>query len=523
MTLSFDISETRRSVARLLDLILKFEETHQDAIESVQPHYRESARNLIHYLALRTHDLRNLQRDLSSMAISSIGHSEGYTKGNLQNILLLLRLLEGEAISDPLTQMNHRLTYQRSRERLEEHATDLLGDCTRSRCTQIMVTLPTEAADDPVFLMDLLTSGMNIARINTSHDNQAVWQRMVDNLESAKQTTGLPCRLYMDVAGPKLRTGSVAAGEGLPKKKKKSKAPFILLTKGDRMELVGVPIEGYNATYNEKGELIRPARISVSMPEIFADVEEGQPIAFDDGKISGIIRRIQGEWMEVEIVHAGLGGSKLRADKGINLPATRLSLPSLTERDYDSLAFIAQHADMVGYSFVRRPEDVVRLQSALEKLNRTDLGIILKIETEEAFQNLPRLLLQAMKSPRVGVMIARGDLAVELGFQRISEVQEEILWICEAAHIPNIWATQVLEKLAKKGVATRAEITDAAMSARSECVMLNKGPYILDTVRTLRNIIDRMSSHQFKRRNRLRPLHVAQTFWEEKTDRVLEE
>jgi pyruvate kinase len=112
---------------------------------------------------------------------------------------------------------------------------------------------------------------------------------------------------------------------------------------------------------------------------------------------------------------------------------------------------------------------------------------------------------------------------VELGFQRISEVQEEILWICEAAHIPNIWATQVLEKLAKKGVATRAEITDAAMSARSECVMLNKGPYILDTVRTLRNIIDRMSSHQFKRRNRLRPLHVAQTFWEEKTDRVLEE
>jgi pyruvate kinase len=177
---------------------------------------------------------------------------------------------------------------------------------------------------------------------------------------------------------------------------------------------------------------------------------------------------------------------------------------------------------MVGYSFVRRPEDVVRLQSALEKLNRPDLGIILKIETEEAFQNLPRLLLQAMKSPRVGVMIARGDLAVELGFQRISEVQEEILWICEAAHIPNIWATQVLEKLAKKGVATRSEITDAAMSARSECVMLNKGPYILDTVRILRNIIDRMSNHQFKRRNRLRPLQVAQTFWEEEKDRFVE-
>ncbi|MDV7401664.1 pyruvate kinase, partial [Arthrospira platensis SPKY1] len=102
--------------------------------------------------------------------------------------------------------------------------------------------------------------------------------------------------------------------------------------------------------------------------------------------------------------------------------------------------------------------------------------------------------------------------AVEIGFERIAEVQEEILWICEAAHVPDIWATQVLDKLAKKGIATRAEITDAAMSARAECVMLNKGPYIVEAVRTLDNIIARMAHHLFKRRTRLRPLGVAKKF-----------
>ena len=108
------------------------------------------------------------------------------------------------------------------------------------------------------------------------------------------------------------------------------------------------------------------------------------------------------------------------------------------------------------------------------------------------------------------MMIARGDLAVECGFDRMAEVQEEILWICEAAHTPVLWATQVLESLAKTGLPSRAEVTDAAMSERAECVMLNKGPYIREAVKTLDNILRRMQAHQTKKRAMLRPLQVAQ-------------
>lgn len=119
------------------------------------------------------------------------------------------------------------------------------------------------------------------------------------------------------------------------------------------------------------------------------------------------------------------------------------------------------------------------------------------------------MLLTAMRSPRCGVMIARGDLAVESGFERLAEVQEEILWLCEAAHVPVIWATQVLESLAKEGLPSRAEITDAAMGHRAECVMLNKGPHMLAAVRVLDDILRRMQSHQTKKRAMLRELRLA--------------
>ena len=119
------------------------------------------------------------------------------------------------------------------------------------------------------------------------------------------------------------------------------------------------------------------------------------------------------------------------------------------------------------------------------------------------------MLLRAMSMPSCGVMIARGDLAVEMGFARLAEVQEEILWLSEAAHVPVIWATQVLENLAKHGAPTRAEITDAAMGRRAECVMLNKGPYIVEAVKTLDDILRRMRGHQVKKGSMLRELQVA--------------
>jgi pyruvate kinase len=162
---------------------------------------------------------------------------------------------------------------------------------------------------------------------------------------------------------------------------------------------------------------------------------------------------------------------------------------------------------MVGLSFVRNVSDVTSLLEHLSAIGGEHLGVVLKIETRRAFEMLPEMLLASMRSKSFGVMIARGDLAVECGYERLAEVQEQILWLCEAAHAPVIWATQVLESLAKNGMPSRAEITDAAMGGRAECVMLNKGPYIVDAVKVLDNILKRMEAHQSKKRSMLRRLH----------------
>jgi pyruvate kinase len=248
------------------------------------------------------------------------------------------------------------------------------------------------------------------------------------------------------------------------------------------------------------------------MPEFFDHVKPGEPVWFDDGKIGGIIRSVSDDAVTIEITQARPAGEKLGADKGVNLPESELRVPALTAADRNALQFIVKHADLVGYSFVRTESDVRHLLALLSELGGESLGVILKIETRKAFDNLPRLILAAMHTRAAGVMIARGDLAVECGYQRLAEIQEEILWICEAAHVPVIWATQVLESLAKTGTPSRSEITDAAMGERAECVMLNKGPYAVTAVAILDDILKRMQAHQEKKRSMLRRLHLASSF-----------
>jgi pyruvate kinase len=191
------------------------------------------------------------------------------------------------------------------------------------------------------------------------------------------------------------------------------------------------------------------------------------------------------------------------------LPDTDLQLDALTPKDLEDLAFVARHADVVNVVFVPHPEDVEQLRRELDRLSAGEIGIVLKIENVAAFETLPELLLTVMRRHHVGVMIARGDLAVEVGFDRLSEVQEEILWACEVAHIPVIWATQVLDTLARTVSPSRAEVTAAAMSERAECVMLNKGPDIgeaLGSVPSIRS--SRTQDHQDKKRSLLRRLHA---------------
>ena len=165
-------------------------------------------------------------------------------------------------------------------------------------------------------------------------------------------------------------------------------------------------------------------------------------------------------------------------------------------------------ADVIDVSFIRSAADVELVQRRLAELGAEHVGIVLKIETVAGFASLPEVLLTAMRSQNIGVMIARGDLAVEAGFERLAEVQEEILWLCEAAHVPVIWATEVLDQMARTGRPSRAEVTDAAFAARAECIMLNKGPYIVEAMATLLNINTRMRDHHHKKQSLLRQLHA---------------
>ena len=278
------------------------------------------------------------------------------------------------------------------------------------------------------------------------------------------------------------------------------------LHKGDMLVLTRQGL-GRPAKLDAEGRVVRPASIPCTLPEVLTQVHPGERVWFDDGRIGGVVRHVQREEVHVQITIAREDGAKLAADKGINLPDSTLELAALTAKDLEDLDFVARHADMVGLSFVRRVSDVEQLQEHLTRLDAGDLGIVLKIENRTAFEHLPDLLLAGMRSRRLGVMIARGDLAVEMGWERLAEVQEEILWLAEAAHVPVIWATQVLETLAKRGLPSRAEITDAAMGERAECVMLNKGPHILEAIEALDDILNRMQAHQHKKRAMLRRLH----------------
>lgn len=607
-------SSPERLIAQVSELrqrALALERNYHDHIERAAPDYRDSARNLLHYLALRQVDVRELQDDLSALGLSSLGRSEAHTLYTLDAVLLALHRLAGR--EPPAHIPPAPVNFRAGATRLQDHALKLFGVPSGKRAVRIMVTMPSQAADDPDLVRHLLASGMDVMRINCAHDDAEAWLRMIDNLRRAERELGRTCMVYADLAGPKLRTGSIAPsahvlklrpardarggvmrparvlmssgdcaaarGAGLPclpaspelldvlkrgdvlefidcrgkrralkvtarldgvvhaetdrtayleigmplvaTRKKERIAEGVVgdlppviepipLAVGDVLHLTNDGKPGRAARRNARGDVVAPARISCSLEGAFDAVKAGERIWFDDGKLGGRVIGNDGACITVEITHTDPSGGRLGAEKGINLPDTQLDMPALTTKDLDDLAFMASRANMVGLSFVRGPADVEQLEAEIARLKAEHLGIVLKIENRRAFENLPRLLLASMQSPPVGVMVARGDLAVEVGFDRLAEVQEEILWLCEAAHVPVIWATQVLETMAKRGSPSRAEVSDAVMSGRAECVMLNKGPYIVDAVRFLNGVLERMAAHQTKKRSRLRRLSVSQ-------------
>ncbi len=605
---SKDIERLAVEVESLRQRLLSADKMAATRLAKIPAARRPSARNLIHYVALRSQDLRRLQRDLALNGLSSLGRCEAHVLESVERLLVALRAMLGKR--NQTTTTTPPVDQRSGPRELAHQARVVFGPSPAARDARIMVTLPSEAASDPELIDKLMGAGMDLARINCAHDDESVWLEMIRLVRESAAAEGRECRILMDLPGPKLRTGPLAGGEAVlhwnPERDRRgrvvaavrvalvhgaaaatpdahrevpltedfstvaavgdqvicrdargkrrrarvasvapqvvvieaeestyvipgttfqltrsrrrlmqaevaalpaSEEPLVLNT-GDTLVVTADQTPGHAARLDDAGQVLEPACIPCSLSEVLAEVKVGEHICFDDGKIDGIIRQADAERIVVEITRAQDGGAKLRADKGINLPDSELTLPSLTPVDRQHLEFAKKHADLIGLSFVHRASDVLDVVEAIGKSRRA-LAVVLKIETPQAFRDLPDILLAALGRIPMGVMVARGDLAVEIGFARLAEVQEEILWLCEAAHLPVIWGTQVLETLNKKGMATRAEVTDAAMSVRAECVMLNKGPHVVDTVLFLDDVLVRMQAHQAKKRTLLRRLGVT--------------
>lgn len=450
-----------------------------------RPAFRESARNLAYYLALREMDLRELQVALMPFGMSSLGRCESHVAANLDAVIAGLARIVGEPNPPPFPGADAFF----SGERLLRAATEAVyGPTPESRTVRIMVTLPSEAATDPGLARSYVEAGMNVARINCAHDDEAAWRAMAANVRAASAATGRACAICVDIAGPKVRVESVRS----------TGATRVL--RGEYV-LLGPPGVGPEAG----------ARIALGtdVHHLLAGVRPGQSVWIDDGKVGTRVADRTAAGLLLEVVSAPEGGARLAPEKGLNFPDIDLAIPALTSGDRPVLPFVADAADIVGFSFVGTPADVDDLCSELERLRDPALppvAVQLKIETTGAVRNLPDLIVAAAERGPVGVMIARGDLAVNIGYRRLAEIQEELLWLCESAHVPVVWATQVLERLVKKGRASRGEFTDAAMAERAECVMLNKGPYLVEALHALDDVLARMEGHQTKKTSRLRPL-----------------
>jgi pyruvate kinase len=591
------------------------------AIERVPDDRRESARNLVRYVALRQNDLRDLQLQLTQLGLSSLGRSESWVRGSLLQASRRTHealALHGDAGAKRALkrldiQNDGPFAREAASEALHRHTREIFGHRPDDRHVYIMVTAPPATEADRAWMAKMLRAGMNVLRINCAHEGPDEWLRLVKALDEARTETGTDCRLLMDLAGPKIRTGAVSGAQHIatwkPTKddvgrvtaparvvisratagRDQGNGPALLLADkafaslrqgdelhfrdargkkqalairevrddelvayaerrvslvdrvtaqivraganraqmtlevgggegaaidvkvGDDLVLTARDVKGKLPRRDREGRLTRPGLIACTLPAALDRLEVGHRVLFDDGRIETSVKsadKKRGDYV-LAVTRTQKATAKLRAEKGINLPDTPANTPALTEDDVRVLAFVVKCADAVSLSFVSRPDDIRMLHEELDRLGRPDIGVVLKIERRVAFENLPRLLLEGLRRPPLAVMIARGDLAVEVGFERVAELQEEILWLCEASHVPAIWATQVLDTLARTGVPSRAEITDAAASVAAECVMLNKGPFVDEAVRVLSDILRRMEKHHYKKRSLFRKLRVT--------------
>lgn len=484
--MSDSLKEIKSQLTALHQSMDGVQEEFESLLKSIHPVNRESGLNFLKYLILRKTDVRDLQLLLHENGLSSLASCESHTHRQVQATLQHL----GSKFEklDPCTM-------EFGTKKIEENSHRLFGPKYENWPSAVMVTFDASFLEEKDLISKLLKKGMGTARINCAHDDESVWQEMVDRIRLASKETGIPCKIHVDLAGPKIRTKLLAKGRKKGRVKIKNGQTVWLSNTSNGFKSKDIVISP-----NEQG--------------VIEGLKPGDRVFIDDGLILAVVEKAEKEVAELKITRISSKKPFIKNEKGINFPDCSLRISSLTDFDRECLNFACANADTVGFSFVRSARDITDLRLALQEIVADIPFIILKIETHEAVKNLPSLLLEAMKEEVCGVMIARGDLAVEIGFERLVEIQDEILWLCEAAHVPVIWATQVLENLHKSGVATRAEVTDAGHAARAECIMINKGSHTLEVLKTLRDISQRSAALRIKNRLVFRPLKIAKDFFE---------
>lgn len=343
------------------------------------------------------------------------------------------------------------------------------------RRVKIVATLGPASATREV-VSSLVEEGLDVARLNFSHGTHPYHRSLYDHVRDAAKRSGKPVAVMQDLQGPKLRCGVIANGP-------------IDLKPGDTLLLYP---EGAAPGGSQKGRIAVP--ISKDAVEaISGSLSAGGKVLFDDGRI---ITRASSTLNNEVIVEVEVGG-KLSNNKGINLPGTPLSIPCLTPKDLEDLKFgISIGVDAIALSFVRRPEDIQSLRDQIKKqTNRTPL-IISKIELEEGVERKEEIV-----DVSDGLLIARGDMAVELGAERVPIIQKELIYLCNELGVPVITATQMLESMVSAPTPTRAEASDVANAVfdGTDAVMLSgetaSGQYPIEAVRTMSRIVIEAERH----------------------------
>lgn len=440
----------------------------------------ESAENLSYYLALRNRDITQLQTDLIPWGLSSLGRLESKTLVTLEAVIATLH----DVIDD---KENHEHPepdeFDVGRRRLQKNTKKIFGKKPKNRTTRIMVTMPNEAIHEEDYLRDLIKEGMNVARINCAHNEPEDWLKMIENIRTCSKELDKDVRILMDIAGPKIRTDWVFSHLSKPKVKKGDK---IRITR----DFTSIPKTDVNFT------------AGCDLDEIYEQIELGQPVSYNDGNIESVIEEMNDNEFILKVTKTKGSSKRVNAEKGLNFPNNTFTFQSLNEKDKEDIEFACHHADIIGCSFVNEGRDIQMIQEEIEKVlgdKANSMSLMAKIETVRGTKNLPEMIFTAASKNPFSVMIARGDLAAESGYIDLAGLQQEIMWISEAGDIPVVWATEVLDTLVSEGVPTRSEVTDAAEGTRADCVMLNKGDFILEGVSMLNQIIERMEPIQYKK------------------------